>query len=79
MGDRGNPAFDVACFAKQTGHATRLRVKTTTDKGEAIWRMKKTGEIFLSQQETDDFVIIRDVQNGIRGADMYVVPTPVVE
>ena len=75
--DRGNTAYDVGCFAKETGRATRLRVKTTK-KGEAIWNMKKTGELFLEQKETDDFVVICDIRNGIRGADMYVVPTPVV-
>lgn len=76
--DRGHPEYDVACFA-ESGHATRLRVKTTTENGAAIWTARKNGKIFLDAKATDDFVIICDVQNGIRGADMYVVPTPVVE
>jgi hypothetical protein len=33
---------------------------------------------FLEEAE-DDFVIICDIRGGIRGADIYVVPTSVVE
>jgi hypothetical protein len=45
-----------------------------------VWNAKKTG-IFLDFQEeaTDDFVIICHVREGIREADIYVVPTSVVE
>jgi hypothetical protein len=79
LADRANPAFDIACVAKETRRATRLRVKTTAN-GEAVWTVKKTG-VFLDflKEAMDDFVIICDIRRGIRGADIYVVPTTVVE
>jgi hypothetical protein len=75
--DRGNPAFDVACF--WGSRASRLRVKTTSN-GEAVWSAKRDGAIFRElQEEGADFVTICDVRNGIRGAVIYVVPTHLVE
>lgn len=74
--DRGNPAYDIACFSPNR-KASRLRVKTTSD-GAAVWREKKTG-IFLDVGEHDDFVVICDIRNGVRGANLYIVPTQVVE
>jgi hypothetical protein len=75
--DRGNPAFDIACFWNATGRATRLRVKTTSNSAPC-WTARKSG-LFLDVQEQDDFVVICDIKNGVRGASVYVVPTPVVD
>src|SRR5262245_57884961 len=75
--DRGNPAYDIACFSKETRRATRLRVKTTSD-GTAVWTARKTG-LFLDVQPQDDLVIVCNIQNGVRGADIYIVPTPIIE
>jgi hypothetical protein len=74
--DRGNPAFDIACFWNKTTRTTRLRVKTTSN-AAPVWTAKKTG-LFLEIQPKDDFVVICSIKGGIRGADIYVVPTPVV-
>jgi hypothetical protein len=30
-------------------------------------------------QEQDDMVVICDLSNGIRGADFYIVPTPLIQ
>lgn len=75
--DRGNPVFDIACFWNASHRATRLRVKTTSN-GDAVWTARKTG-IFLDVQPSDDFVIICNIKQGVRGADIYVIPTPTVE
>jgi hypothetical protein len=75
--DRGNPAFDVACFYNASGRATRLRVKTTSNSAPC-WNAKKHG-IFLEVQAKDDFVVICDIKNGVRGASIFVVPTYIVE
>lgn len=75
--DRGNPAFDIACFWNETRRATRLRVKTTSN-GDAVWTAKKTG-LFLDVQAEDDFVLVCNIAGGIRGAEIYVVPTVTVQ
>jgi hypothetical protein len=76
--DRGNPNYDVACYWNATGRSTRLRVKTASD-GNAVWTAKKkTGLLFGDVQRNDDMVIICDLSKGIRGAEFYIVPTPVV-
>ena len=72
--DRGNPAFDIACFWNSTGRSTRLRVKTTHNHS-AIWTVKKSGLIFLDVQPADDFVVIADLGAGLRKRDVYIVPT----
>jgi alanine-alpha-ketoisovalerate/valine-pyruvate aminotransferase len=72
--DRGNPAFDIACFWNTTGRSTRLRVKTTHNHS-AIWTVKKSGAIFLDLQARDDFVVIADLGSGLRERDVYVIPT----
>jgi hypothetical protein len=59
------------------GRASRLRVKTTSN-GEPCWTAKKNG-LFLEIQKQDDFVVICDIKNGVRGASVYVVPTCLVE
>lgn len=77
-GDRGNPNYDVACFWNESGRSTRLRVKTASN-GNAIWTAKKkTGLLFGDMQPKDDMVVICDLTKGIRGAEFYIVPTPVV-
>jgi hypothetical protein len=76
--DRGNPAFDVACWWKPSNRSTRLRVKTTSNHS-AIWTVKKSGLIFLDMQAEDDFVVIVDLGSGLRERDIYIVPTPIVE
>lgn len=75
--DRGNPAFDISCHWNETKRATRLRVKTTSNNA-AVWTAKKAG-LFLNKQGKDDLIIICNIANGIRGADIYVVPTDVAE
>ena len=72
--DRGNPAFDIACFWKPTGRATRLRVKTTSNHS-AIWTVKKSGAIFLEMRLEDDFTVIVDLGSGLRERDIYITPT----
>ena len=76
--DRGNPAFDVACWWKPTNRSTRLRVKTTSNHS-AIWTVKKSGAIFLDRQMADDFVVIVDLGAGLRERSIYIVPTHEVE
>lgn len=76
--DRGNPSFDVACWWKPSGRSSRLRVKTTSNHS-AIWTVKKSGQIFLDRQLTDDFVVIVDLGSGIRERDIYLIPTDIVE
>jgi hypothetical protein len=76
--DRGNPAFDIACFWNDSKRATRLRVKTTSNRS-AVWNAKKSGLIFLDLQAKDDYVLICELSGGVRGADIYVVPTSVVD
>jgi len=77
--DRGNPDFDVACVWNPTQRTTRLRVKTASD-GNAVWTAKKkSGLLFRQIQPKDDMVVICDLTKGIRGAEYYIVPTPVIE
>jgi hypothetical protein len=75
--DRGNPAFDIACFWNESGRATRLRVKTTSNSAPC-WTARKSG-LFLEMQTQNDFVVICDIKEGVRGALVYIVPTCVVE
>jgi hypothetical protein len=75
--DRGNPAFDIACFWNLTKRATRLRVKTTSNSAP-VWTAKKTG-IFLDVRAEGDFVVICDVADGIRAANIHIAPTQLVE
>lgn len=75
--DRGNPAFDIACFWNKTGRSTRLRVKTTSN-GAAVWTAKKSG-LFKDVQPMDDLVVICNIKGGIRGADIFIAPTQVIE
>ena len=75
--DRGNPAFDIACFWNQTGRATRLRVKTTSNHS-AIWTVKKSGAIFLDMGKKDDLTVIVDLGSGLRERDIYIVSTSIL-
>ena len=76
--DRGNPAYDIACFWNASRRATRIRVKTTSNHS-AVWTVKKSGAIFLDRQPTDDFTVIVDLGDGIRERDIYVIDTGVLE
>lgn len=76
--DRGNPAFDISCHWNESGRATRLRVKTTSNHS-AVWTVKKSGLIFLERQPKDDFTIIVDLGRGLRDRDIYVVDTNELE
>jgi hypothetical protein len=78
MADRGNPDFDIACVWNPTQRMTRLRVKTASD-GNAVWSAKKAGRIFAEIQPRDDMVVICDLNHGIRGAEYYIAPAPVIE
>lgn len=78
MADRNNPAFDIAVDAG--GVTSMIRVKTTTaDYGAAQWSMKRTGDVFLDVRPERDFVALTDLRGGVRGAVIYLVPTPVVD
>jgi hypothetical protein len=77
MADRGNPAFDVSTLWAGSGRSTLIRVKTTSNHS-AVWTVKKSGLIFLDQQEEDDFVAIVDIGNGLRERDVYIVPTDIL-
>lgn len=72
--DRGNPAFDISCHWNETGRATRLRVKTTSNHS-AIWKVKKSGVVFLDLQPKDDFTVIVDMGRSLRDRDIYIVDT----
>jgi hypothetical protein len=77
MADRGNPAFDVSTLWSQSGRSTLIRVKTTSNHS-AVWTVKKSGLIFLDQQDDDDFVAIVDIGRGLRDRDIYLVPTGIL-
>ena len=74
LGNRDNPAFDVACWWNLTNCSSRLRVKTTSN-SSAIWTVKKSGGLFLDVKEDGDFVAIVDIANGTKDRSTYVVPT----
>jgi hypothetical protein len=76
MADRGNPAFDIAVDVG--GVTSMIRVKTTTD-GEPKWSEKRTGQVFIDVRPERDFVALVDLRGGVRGSQIYVVPTPVVD
>jgi hypothetical protein len=71
--DRGNPAFDIACFHPDTNRATRLRVKTSSN-GRAVWTVRKSG-LFLDLQEEGDLVVIVNLAGGLANRDIYILPT----
>ena len=74
MADRDNPAFDVMSLWAASSRRCVLRVKTTSNHS-AVWTVKKSGKIFLDQQDDDDFVVIVDIGAGLRDRDIYLVPT----
>ncbi|MGQ0559865.1 MAG: hypothetical protein ACT4OE_09830 [Sphingosinicella sp.] len=76
--DRGNPAFDISCHWNDTGRATRLRVKTTSNHS-AIWTVKRSGLIFIDKQPKDDFTVIVDMGRSLRDRDIYIVDTNYLE
>jgi hypothetical protein len=77
MADRGNPAFDVSTLWAESGRSTLIRVKTTSNHS-TVWTVKKSGLIFLDQQDEDDFVAIVDIGRGLRDRDVYLVPTGIL-
>jgi hypothetical protein len=77
--DRSNTAYDLAVFSGEK-HSL-IRVKTATS-DNLQWSAKKTGEIFLQMKKSSDFVaivIIKSQTNPIRSAQVYIVPTVVVD
>ncbi|MCA9307107.1 MAG: hypothetical protein R3B46_10195 [Phycisphaerales bacterium] len=74
--DRGNPAFDIA--VDSNGSTSMIRVKTTTC-NDVQWNAKKDGRVFLELRDDRDFVAIVEMQNGVRSAVIYLVPTKLVE
>jgi hypothetical protein len=76
--DRGNPAFDISCHWNDTGRASRLRVKTTSNHS-AVWTVKKSGLIFLEKQLRDDFTVIVDLGRSLRDRDIYIIDTNELE
>jgi hypothetical protein len=73
---RNNPSFDLACFWQ--GRASRLRVKTKSN-SSPIWSAKKDGTVFRDVQDQGDFVAIVNLNNAVRDATIYIVPTRIVE
>lgn len=81
--DRGNPAFDIAVFDPASRTRSLIRVKTANSRSPQ-WSGKKDGTLFLELQDEDDFVAIVIPSPGERRlmprrADIYVVPTRIVE
>ena len=77
LGNRDNPAFDIACWWSATDRSSRIRVKTTSN-SSAVWTVKKAGGLFLDVQEDGDFVAIVDIANGTKDRRTYLVPTHTV-
>jgi hypothetical protein len=76
MADRGNPAFDISVV--DGAKYSLLRVKcTNTD--SVIWSRKKSGAILLDLRDVGDFCVIVDLRTGVADAQIYVVPTNVVQ
>ena len=74
LGNRDNPAFDIACWWKPSNRSCRIRVKTTSN-SSAIWTVKKSGELFLDMQDDNDFVAIVNIAKGTKDRTTYIMPT----
>src|SRR5665213_410043 len=76
MADRGNPAFDISVVDGAKNSLPRVKC-TNTD--SVIWSRKKSGLTFLDMRKAGDFCCIVDLRQGISDAQIYVVPTNVVQ
>jgi hypothetical protein len=76
MADRGNPAFDIS-VVDGTKHSL-IRVKTTRA-DSLVWSRKKSGVTFLDMRERGDFCCIVDLRGNVANAQIYLVPTRVVQ
>ena len=74
--DRGNPAFDISVV--DGNRHSLLRVKTTSA-DSVVWTRKKSGLTFLDQRDRDDYCCIVDLRDGVSAAQIYIVPTGVVQ
>ncbi len=77
MTDRANPAFDI--ITRFADRYSSIRVKTSTSTSFQ-WTAKKDGSIFLNFSPNDptDFCVLIVMPDAPRNADIYVVPTKVV-
>jgi hypothetical protein len=55
-----------------------IRVKTTSS-ASMIWSRSLSGVTFLDQRAKDDYCCIVDMRNGVQNAELYLVPTKVVQ
>lgn len=76
MADRGNPAFDIS-VVDGTKHSL-IRVKTTRA-DSLVWSRKKSGVTFLDMRNRGDFCCIVDLRARVADAQIYLVPTRVVQ
>ncbi len=76
MADRGNPAFDISVVDGIKNSLLRVKC-TNTD--SVVWSRKKSGLTFLDMRKTGDFCCIVDMRKGISEAQIYVVPTSIVQ
>jgi hypothetical protein len=75
--DRANPAFDISVYYR--GRQAMVRVKTTLNDSAQWIAKKKDGTLFLEMQKRNDFVVLVDMRNGVRGAVIYIVPTHIID
>lgn len=76
MADRGNPAFDISVVDGKK-HSL-IRVKTSRA-DSLVWSRKKSGVTFLDMRQRGDFCCIVDLRANVAKAQIYVVPTRVVQ
>jgi hypothetical protein len=76
MADRGNPAFDISVMDGAKHSLLRVKCANT---GSAVWSRKKSGVTFLELKKKGDFCCIVDMRKGVAGAQIYIVPTTVVQ
>ncbi|MEZ5832756.1 MAG: hypothetical protein R3D05_16400 [Dongiaceae bacterium] len=75
--DRGNTAFDVSVVAGNRHSLIRVKTSAST---HLQWSTKRDGTIFPQMRKSGDYVAIVTVKNGsIRDADIYLVPTHIVD
>jgi len=76
MADRGNPAFDISVV--DGAKHSLIRVKSTRA-DSLVWSRKRSGVTFLEMRKRGDFCCIVDLRAGVANAQIYLVPTRVVQ
>ena len=75
--DRGNTAFDISVVAGNKHSLIRVKTSAST---HLQWSVKSDGKIFPQMRKSGDYVAIVTFKNGsIRDADVYLVPTHIVD